>query len=283
MLRFLYGFNKKILLANILAEVADAAFRMEELSIAMAWLGAVCYALQIYFDFSGYSEMAIGMGRMFGFRFLENFNHPYMSKTMTDFWRRWHISLGSWFRDYLYFPLGGSRVKSKWRLVFNLAVVWLATGAWHGASWNFIFWGMLHGTVIVIEKLFSLPQRLQKKNGIAALYQVFTLLVVLFGWVFFRAEGFLTGVTYVKAMLGLGGNLLTDSTFRFYLREYGMILAAGILCSTSLLQWCRKKIPHQRAEALWDQGAEVIQLLLFLVGVSCLVMNAHNPFIYFNF
>ena len=283
MLRFLYGFNKKILLANILAEVADAAFRMEELSIAMAWLGAVCYALQIYFDFSGYSEMAIGMGRMFGFRFLENFNHPYMSKTMTDFWRRWHISLGSWFRDYLYFPLGGSRVKSKWRLVFNLAVVWLATGAWHGASWNFIFWGMLHGTVIVIEKLFSLPQRLQKKNGIAALYQVFTLLVVLLGWVFFRAEGFLTGVTYVKAMFGLGGNLLTDSTFRFYLREYGMILAAGILCSTSLLQWCRKKIPHQRAEALWDQGAEVIQLLLFLVGVSCLVMNAHNPFIYFNF
>lgn len=223
------------------------------------------------------------MGRMFGFRFLENFNHPYMSKTMTDFWRRWHISLGSWFRDYLYFPLGGSRVKSKWRLVFNLAVVWLATGAWHGASWNFIFWGMLHGTVIVIEKLFSLPQRLQKKNGIAALYQVFTLFVVLLGWVFFRAEGFLTGVTYVKAMFGLGGNLLTDSAFRFYLREYGMILAAGILCSTSLLQWCRKKIPHQRAEALWDQGAEVIQMLLFLVGVSCLVMNAHNPFIYFNF
>lgn len=283
LLRFLRGFNRKMLLANILAEVADAAFRMGELSVAMAWLGAICYTLQIYFDFSGYSEMAIGLGRMFGFRFLENFNYPYISKTITEFWRRWHISLGTWFRDYLYFPLGGSRVKSKLRLIFNLAVVWLATGAWHGASWNFIFWGVLHGSFVAMEKLFSLPQRVQKRNGTAALYQAFTLLVVIFGWVFFRAKGFLTGITYAKAMLGLNGNILTDSAFRFYLREYGVILAAGILCSTPLLQRCREKLHNQRAAVLWDQGAELVQLVLFLVGISCLVMNAHNPFIYFNF
>ena len=136
-MRFLYGFNRKMLLANVLSQAADAAFAASELSVAMAWLGSICYTLQIYFDFSGYSEMAIGMGQMFGFRFLENFNYPYISKTVTEFWRRWHISLGSWFRDYVYFPLGGSRVKSRGRLVFNLAVVWLATGIWHGANWTF--------------------------------------------------------------------------------------------------------------------------------------------------
>ena len=153
MYRFIKGFNKKVLLANVLSIVADSAFETKELTVLLAWVGIICYALQIYFDFSGYSEMAIGIGLMLGFKFLENFNYPYISKTITEFWRRWHMSLGTWFRDYLYFPLGGSRVKTKRRLVFNLAVVWLATGIWHGASWNFILWGALYGVLLIFEKL----------------------------------------------------------------------------------------------------------------------------------
>ena len=285
MLRFLYGFNKKILLANLLAEVADAAFGAKELSVAMAWLGAAAYTLQIYFDFSGYSEMAIGLGQMFGFRFLENFNYPYISKTVTEFWRRWHISLGSWFRDYVYFPLGGSRVKTKARLVFNLAVVWLATGVWHGASWNFVVWGVLHGIAVILEKMFDLPRRISRKKNLAVCHQGLTLLVVVLGWVLFRAEGLRNGLTYWKAMFGVCGNVLTDDTFLFYLREYGVYLAVGLLCSMPLLRVCGERLRSAGGKwgELWDWGGEAVQLTLFIVGISFLIMNAHNPFIYFNF
>lgn len=285
MMRFLYGFNKKMLLANLLATIADAAFEAGELSVAMAWLGAVAYTLQIYFDFSGYSEMAIGLGRMFGFRFLENFNYPYISKTVTEFWRRWHISLGSWFRDYVYFPLGGSRVRSRIRLVFNLAVVWLVTGIWHGASWNFVAWGVLHGTVIILEKTLDLPQRISRKKSLAVCYRVFTLLVVTLGWVLFRTEGLRSGLTYWTTMFGLVGNTLVDDTFLFYLREYAVILAAGLLCSTPLLRVCGEQLRavSRKWGGLWDWTGEAVQLVLFITGISFLIMNAHNPFIYFNF
>ena len=285
MLRFLYGFNKKMLLANLLAEVADAAFGAEELSVAMAWLGAVAYTLQIYFDFSGYSEMAIGLGRMFGFHFLENFSYPYISKTVTEFWRRWHISLGSWFRDYVYFPLGGSRVRFKVRLVFNLAVVWLATGIWHGASWSFVAWGVLHGTVIILEKTLDLPRRVSRKKSLTVCYRVFTLLVVVLGWVLFRAKGLRNGLACWKALFGLSGNALADDMFLFYVREYGVYLTAGLLCSTPLLRICGEKVRavDKKWGGLWDLGGEAVQLILFIVGISYLVMNAHNPFIYFNF
>lgn len=285
MLRFLYGFNKKMLLANLLAAVVDAAFKAGGLSVAMAWLGAVAYSLQIFFDFSGYSEMAIGLGQMFGFRFLENFNYPYISKTVTEFWRRWHISLGSWFRDYVYFPLGGSRVQSKVRLIFNLSVVWLATGIWHGASWNFVAWGVLHGAVVILEKTLELPRRVSRKKSFAGFYQVFVLLVVVLGWVIFRAGGLLSGLTYWKSMFGLRGNVFIDDTFLFYLREYGVILAAGLLCSTPLLRVCGEKLRSVGGKwgVLWDGGGGVVQMALFVAGISFLVMNAHNPFIYFNF
>lgn len=285
MRRFLCGFNKKMLLSNLLAEAADAAFGTGDLSAAMAWLGAVCYTLQIYFDFSGYSEMAIGLGRMFGFSFLENFNYPYISKTVTEFWRRWHISLGSWFRDYVYFPLGGSRVKSKLRLVFNLAVVWLATGIWHGASWNFIFWGILHGAAVTTEKLLNLPERVSNRKGLGAVYQILTLLIVVLGWVLFRAENFPAGLHYIKAMFWMNGNAGTDSAFRFYFREYGVILTAGLIGSTPVLRSFGTKLRSASGAAgkLWDRGAGLAQFILFLVGISALVMNSHNPFIYFNF
>ncbi len=285
MLRFIYGFNKKMLLANILAQVADHAFAQDELSVGLAWLGIICYTLQIFFDFSGYSEMAIGLGLMFGFKFLENFNYPYISKTITEFWRRWHISLGSWFRDYVYFPLGGSRVKSKLRLVFNLFVVWLATGIWHGAAWNFILWGVLYGIIITAEKLLSVPQFSDRHKLFSIPYQIFTLLMVMFGWVLFRAEGLSAAVDYFKAMFGISSTSLWDAAAGFYFKDYFVILLAGIICSTPLLGFCKNKLISTGKVGIVT--ADIItyttQTILFLVGVSYLVMNAHNPFIYFNF
>ena len=285
MLRFLYGFNKKMLLANLLSKVADAAFGTDELSIGMAWFGALCYSLQIYFDFSGYSEMAIGLGQMFGFRFLENFDYPYISKTVSEFWRRWHISLGTWFRDYVYFPLGGSRVKSKLRLVLNLAVVWLATGIWHGANWTFLLWGILHGTVIIIEKVFALPQKLEKKKPAAGIYQGITLLVVLFGWVLFRAESLKQGIVYIMTMLGLRGMPLLNETTLFWFREYFVLFAAGIFCALPVSKKLKELFTSkgEKMAALCENWEAAVQLVLFVISVSFLVMNAHNPFIYFNF
>lgn len=284
-LRFLYGFNKKVLLANAFAEVADKAFAAESLSVGMAWLGAICYTLQIFFDFSGYSDMAIGLGKMFGFRFLENFNYPYISKTVTEFWRRWHISLGSWFRDYVYFPLGGSRVKSRIRLVFNLFVVWLATGIWHGASWNFIVWGLLYGVLITIEKLWSIPEKITKYKLPAVCYQVFTMLAVMFGWVLFRSESLGSAAVYIQAMFGLTGNSLLDNDFIFYSREYIVVLVAGLLLSTPILGYLKDRFLTDKSLSVnvSENFGYALQLALFVVSISFLVMNAHNPFIYFNF
>lgn len=284
MLRFLRGFNKKMLLANTLAQVADHAFGLDELGFAMAWLGIICYTLQIFFDFAGYSEMAIGLGQMLGFRFLENFNYPYISKTITEFWRRWHISLGSWFRDYLYFPLGGSRVQNKWRLILNLAVVWLATGIWHGASWNFILWGILYGVIITFEKLLSIPERSEKNRALSIPYQVFTLLMVMLGWVLFRAEGMTAAINYLKALFGLSSIPAFDTAAAFYFKEYFIVLLAGILCSTPLFKKLRLFAGQKGlSEAVSDTIAYSVQICLFIISVSYLVMNAHNPFIYFNF
>ena len=282
-MRFLYGFNRKMLLANVLAQAADAAFAASDLSVAMAWLGSICYTLQIYFDFSGYSEMAIGMGQMFGFRFLENFNYPYISKTVTEFWRRWHISLGSWFRDYVYFPLGGSRVKTKGRLVFNLAVVWLATGIWHGANWTFLLWGCLYGVIIIAEKLLNLPKRLPEHRVGAAIYQALTMLAVVVGWVLFRADNLTAAGNYLLTMFGLKGAALVDSMAVFHFREYLVPLCAGLLCSTPIFRRLRERAENRGWETAYGLCDGLIQLLLFVVGLSCLVMNAHNPFICFNF
>jgi len=285
--RFIYGFNKKILLANLLAEVADVAFASGNLSVGMAWLGAIAYGLQIFFDFSGYSEMAIGLGLMFGFNFLENFNYPYLSKTITEFWRRWHISLGSWFRDYLYFPLGGSRVKTKRRLIFNLLIVWLATGIWHGANWTFLFWGLMHGTVIIFEKLLNVSEWITKEKIREVFYQGFTLIIIIISWVYFRAEDLNQAIYYTKAMLHLSGNGFgrSDTLLYFYVREYGVILVAGIICSTRLLPALKEKISSTgKNEAIVCNFIGcTVQFCLFVISISFLVMNAHNPFIYFNF
>lgn len=282
--RFLRGFNKKLLLANTVSVAADAAFAAAAPSVLLTWLGAVCYTLQIFFDFSGYSDMAIGMGRMLGFHFPENFNYPYISKTVTEFWRRWHISLGTWFRDYLYFPLGGSRVRSRGRLVLNLAVVWLATGIWHGANRTFIVWGCMYGVIIIAEKLLAIPQWVETCRPVYRIpYQVFTMLMVVLGWVIFRSDSIAGAVQYIRTMFGaVPAAPLTDGTARLYLREYAVLIAAGILCATPLCS-------HIGASAgahhpvLARTFSELGQILLFLCSISYLVISAYNPFIYFNF
>ena len=287
-LAFLRGFNKKILLANVLAEVADRAFADSEAGTGMAWLGAICYMLQIYFDFGGYSDMAIGLGRMLGFEFEKNFDYPYISRTVTEFWRRWHISLGSWFRDYVYFPLGGSRVKSKALLVRNLLVVWLLTGIWHGAEWTFLLWGLMYGLLITAEKLTGLSKKMMEPGPGAGkiIYRVFTLLVVLLGWVLFRSESLSQAGNYLRTMFGLNGGAFADDALIFCLRNYGVVLAAGLLCATPVFARGKEKLAGRQegVRAVAAEGiAWMVQLALFLCSVGALLMGAHNPFIYFNF
>ena len=195
--RFLTGLGKKVLLSNQLALVADFVYGLSAgaLSTGLAWLGAVCYTLQIYYDFSGYSDMAIGMGRMFGFHFLENFNYPYISRSITEFWRRWHISLSTWFRDYVYFPLGGSRVDRRWKHIRNLFVVWLLTGIWHGANWTFLLWGLYYFVLLVLEKFCGLGRGWPEWCR-----WLYTIFMVNLGWVFFRAESLGAALIHIRAM-----------------------------------------------------------------------------------
>ncbi len=285
-MRFMIGFNKKMLISNTVMDVADKAFQMKEISVLMAWLGALCYALQIYFDFSGYSDMAIGLGKMLGFNFPENFDYPYISKTITEFWRRWHISLGSWFRDYVYFPMGGSRVKTKRRLALNLMVVWLLTGIWHGANWTFIFWGILYGVVLIFEKTNGIPQKIKQWKKPAAIgYRILTLLLILFGWVLFRSTGMTKALMYLKSMFGLAGNAFADETFVFYSREYIVYILTGVVCSVPLFRWLKercRKTELFRKNTVINTGY-LLQLVLFIVSITMLVMNTHNPFIYNQF
>ena len=223
MLRFIYGLGKKVLIANYIAQIADNIFGSgEPLSVTTAWLGALAYALQIYFDFSGYSDMAIGLGRMFGFHFLENFNYPYLCKSATEFWRRWHISLGTWFRDYVYIPMGGNRV-TKPRWVWNLFVVWVLTGIWHGANWTFLCWGLFYFVLLLAEKTTGFVEKL------GPLAHVYGLAAVLFGWVLFRSADITHAINYMGMMLGVGSAGLFDSVAWYYLANGCTIWLAGIL------------------------------------------------------
>ncbi len=282
--RFMSGFSQKILLSNAFSVIADEAFRQSEtISIAFAWIGAIAYSLQIFFDFSGYSSMAIGLGKMFGFEFLENFNYPYISKTITDFWRRWHISLSQFFRDYVYIPLGGSRVNRKWKLFRNLFVVWLLTGIWHGANFTFIFWGLSYFVLLCMEKVTGIARG--SLRGPAAFgYRIFTLICIICNWVLFRAESMGQAGDYLLSMIGLRGNVLWDHAALRYLNDYKLVFFIGILCSTPVFRWLQEKA-QQRFRA-GNAIAFVYDLLLAgctVLAISSLVMGVNNPFIYFNF
>lgn len=280
--RFILGFAKKVLLSNQLAVVADRAFDLGggELPGAFAWLGALCYTLQIYYDFSGYSDMAIGLGSMFGFHFLENFNYPYISKSITEFWRRWHISLSSWFRDYVYIPLGGSRTGKTLR---NLFVVWLLTGLWHGANWTFVAWGLFYFLLLSLEKFRGLG-----RGWPGWANWLFTFVMVNVGWVFFRADTLEAGWLYLLAMLGANG--WPSAAAGLYLAENLWVLAAALLFMFPVAPWLRQQLTRLNASKpgrVLVGGAEVVcalGLTLLVVAAFCyLVKGTHNPFIYFNF
>ena len=280
--RFILGLSKKLILANSFAPVADYMFgHTDGLSTASAWIGAICYTLQIYFDFSGYSDMAIGMGRMFGFHFLENFDYPYISATVTEFWRRWHISLGTWFRDYIYFPLGGSRVKKKSRLLFNLFVVWTLTGIWHGANWTFLFWGWWYFIILAVEKLTKLPKRIEN-TAWKIPYTVFTMFCVILGWVLFRADSLSQAVCYIGKMLLPAGKIV-DNLSVFFLKDLWILLAVGILCSSPVFKNLGKKLENTRLAVPAELMKALGYLVLFAFCVGFMVNSSYNPFIYFNF
>ncbi len=293
--RFIVGLSKKVLLSNQMGMVADKAFSMNgegTLGISMAWLGALSYALQIYFDFSGYSDMALGRGHMLCFTFDKNFNYPYISKSVTEFWRRWHMSLGTWFRDYVYIPLGGSRVKSRGRLIFNLAVVWILTGIWHGAAWNFLLWGIWSFVLLTVEKLFF--ARYLKGEGptwASVVGYVYAMGAVLFGWVLFRAENLSLAVSYFGAMLGLAKPSEAGTEAILFLTQKWVWYGAAILFSTPILPYVRRRVDALRGTddgrvlipALWELLRVPVLLGLLLVCTAFLLKSNYNPFIYFNF
>jgi len=285
--RFILGLSKKVLIANNMALIVDQAFALPDAarSIIYAWLGAIAYTFQIFFDFSGYSDMAIGLGRMFGFRFLENFNYPYISKSISEFWRRWHMSLGRWFRDYVYFSLGGSRVETRSRLVFNLFITWLLTGVWHGASWNFIAWGLMYFVLITFEKLSGYPQKF-KTAFAKVLYQIFTLLCVVGGWVVFRAQGGKAALGYIMSMLGLYANPVSCDYVILTFREYWLFLIMAILFSTEFPSKTMSRLRNTNGKVVpFVTGvfAFCLYIFCFIWAVSFIIIDAYNPFIYFNF
>lgn len=278
--RFLLGFGKKVLLANNLSIVAEDVFALDTsvTNPLLLWMGAVCYSLQIFYDFSGYSDMAIGLGKLFGFEFEENFNYPYISKSVTEFWRRWHISLGQWFRDYVYIPLGGSKVSVP-RHIINMLVVWTLTGIWHGANYNYIVWGLGYFVLLVIEKYIVKPEE-RKNIFLKVFWQILTLLAVNFGWVIFSSSG----IKYCLAMLGKYHIpfVIDESTIR-YAREYGIFMVLGILFATPIMKIFKAKIQRSNFSLVAEICAPIVYSAIFLLSVSYIILGAHNPFIYFNF
>ena len=274
---FMVGLAKKLLIANNVGMLWDSykALAPGNLTVAGAWLGVVAFSFQLYFDFSGYSDMATGLGRMFGFDFLANFNYPYISKSITEFWRRWHISLGTWFREYLYIPLGGNRC-SKRRWVFNLLVVWAATGIWHGASWNYLLWGLYFFILLMVEKFFLL-ERLKKAPAVVA--HIYTLFFVLVSWAIFAIEDFSHLTAYLKVMFGLGGVPLTNGAFGYYLTAYLPILLVAGVASTPLGVMVYRKLKPRVQQVL----CTVLVVAGLVVCTAYLVASTYNPFLYFRF
>lgn len=281
--RFIIGMAKKVILANQFALIADKAYSLpvDSLSIGFAWMGAIAYMLQIFFDFAGYSDMAIGLGKMFGFHFTENFNAPYSAKSVSDFWRRWHISLGSWFRDYVYIPLGGSRT-TKLKMFRNIFVVWLLTGIWHGANWTFIVWGVYFGVILVIEKFTSLGKFMEKSKVIGHIY---TLILVLISWVIFKADSLSGAINYMKAMIGMGSDIMMGSLADLYLKDNFILYIVGMVACMPLIKWYKKLYEAVNSKvSVALQGVNIAVLgCMFLVAISYLVKGTYNPFIYFNF
>ena len=276
-LRFSFGLAKKMLLANNLSLMADEAFSTAPIGAAAAWLGAIAYTGQIYFDFSGYSDMAIGLGRMFGFHFEENFNYPYLSKSVTEFWRRWHMSLSGWFRDYVYIPLGGSRAGTA-KQVRNILLVWTLTGLWHGAAWNFLLWGLYFGVLLLGEK-FWWGKALERAPS--PLRHLYAMVIVVLGWVLFRCEGLSAVGSYLGAMFGLSGAGWGQALY--FLRQYGVFLAVGVVASLPVKDALRAALQRRKAERTIQWGSALAGLGLLGLSFLQLISSTANPFIYYRF
>jgi alginate O-acetyltransferase complex protein AlgI len=289
--RFVWGLSKKVIVANVVALPADQIFALspEELSPPVAWFGLVCYTLQIYFDFSGYSDMAVGLGKMFGFKFIENFNYPYISQSIKEFWRRWHISLSTWFRDYLFIPMGGSRV-SEPRTYLNLLTVFFLCGLWHGASWTFVVWGLYHGIFLVLERtrfgtwVEALPRLLR---------HLYALLLVMGGWVFFRANTWPDAMAFFSALVGLGADTQAQPLGRYATNQVLWSIGIGVVLSAPIWPWLRGSLARW-TEARTGVGRTAMETaslvldplmtgMLLLVSAAWLAGGTYNPFIYFRF
>ena len=277
--RFAVGLGKKVLVANVLAQLVSAYKASAEQTALYAWLYTIAFTLQIYFDFSGYSDMAIGLGRIFGFSFPENFRYPYIAKSITEFWRRWHMSLGTWFRDYLYIPLGGSRC-SRIRHIFNILVVWMATGFWHGAAWNFVFWGLFYAVLLMAEKFFLLPAL--KKGRV--LPHVYVLLAVTLGFVLFDAASLKDALHQLGTLFGAGTASGLGTEALYMLRSYGVVLALAVLGATPLPAMLWKKAQEAKSLAPVLTVAEPLcTFALLALCTAFLVDGSFNPFLYFRF
>ena len=278
--RFIIGLGKKVILANNIGVISTQVkeVNLNDLSIVLSWIGIIAFTLQIYFDFSGYSDMAIGLAKMFGFDFLENFDYPYISKSITVFWRRWHMSLGGWFREYIYIPLGGNK-KGTLIQVRNLFIVWFTTGLWHGASTNFVVWGLYFGVILFIEKIY-LKDLLKKIPSIFS--HIYTLIIVMIGWVIFDMNTLTDSGHYIKIMFGFGNNIFIDNLAKYILTNNFIILLIGLICSTKLIKIYMNKIKSTfRENDVFLITA--INLLILIISTAYLLGASYNPFLYFRF
>ena len=273
--RFAFGMGKKVLIANVMGELTQIFRDSGDKSVLFYWLYAVAYALQIYFDFSGYSDMAIGLGAMFGFKFPENFNYPYISKSITEFWRRWHMTLGGWFRDYVYIPLGGNRTtKLKW--LRNIAIVWILTGAWHGAEWNFVLWGVMFGVLLIVEKLW-LGKVLEKLPAFSS--HLYVLILVVLSFVIFNAAGLKGVVSDLGGLFGAGGIPLVSSEAVYYLRSYAVAIAVAVIGATPIPKLLYNKLTEAPKVVLEPLATGV----LLVLSTALIINGSFNPFLYFRF
>lgn len=277
--RFIIGLSKKVIIANNLGELCNIYLNLGDKSVLFTWIFAICYMLQIYFDFSGYSDIAIGLGKMLGFNFPENFNYPYMAKSITDFWRRWHMTLSSWFRDYVYIPLGGNK-KGVLKQIRNILIVWSLTGLWHGASWNFIVWGLYFGILLILEKFILKKYFSNVPKFIKGIY---TLFLVMISFVIFQGDRLSSAFNIIKGLFGLNGELFINNVTLYYLKGYVLFIVLGVIGSTNYVKNLVIKISNGKGKKIINILEPIYLLILLIIVTMYLIDSSYNPFLYFRF
>lgn len=277
--RFIIGLSKKVIIANNLGELCNIYLNLGDKSVLFTWIFAISYMLQIYFDFSGYSDIAIGLGKMLGFNFPENFNYPYMAKSITDFWRRWHMTLSSWFRDYVYIPLGGNK-KGVLKQIRNILIVWSLTGLWHGASWNFIVWGLYFGILLILEKFILKKYFSNVPKFIKGIY---TLFLVMISFVIFQGDSLSSAFNIIKGLFGLNGELFINNVTLYYLKGYFLFIVLGVIGSTNYVKNLVIKISNGKGKKIINILEPIYLLILLIIVTMYLIDSSYNPFLYFRF